>query len=38
VALAGGHSVDIPSLGYADDTTVLTNSLENMRVQNDWVL
>jgi len=35
--LKDGHSVSIPSLGYADDTTVLTNSLESMRIQNDWV-
>lgn len=27
----------IPSLGYADDTAVLSNTLASMRVQNDWV-
>ena len=30
-------SASIPSLGYADDTTVLTNTLASMRIQNDWV-
>ena len=29
--------VSLPSLGYADDTTVLTDSLDNMRIQNEWV-
>ena len=37
ITLRDGHTVSIPSLGYADDTSVLTNSLESMRVQNDWV-
>lgn len=37
ITLRGGHSASIPSLGYADDTTVLTNSLASMRVQNEWV-
>ena len=37
LTLQDGHSASIPSLGYADDTTVLTNSLASMRVQNDWV-
>ena len=32
-----GLSVGIPSLGYADDTTVLANTLEDLRVQNEWV-
>ena len=32
-----GASASIPSLGYADDTTALTNTLPNLRVQNDWV-
>ena len=27
----------LPSLGYADDTTVLTSSLPDLRIQNDWV-
>lgn len=31
------EAVYLPSLGYADDTTVLTNSLVDLRVQNDWV-
>ena len=29
--------MEIPSLGYADDTAVITNSLEDLRIQNDWV-
>ena len=33
----GGASAAIPSLGYADDTAVLANTLPNLRVQNDWV-
>ena len=35
--LQGGHTASIPSLGYADDTTTLTNTLAAMRAQNDWV-
>ena len=35
--LRGGHTASIPSLGYADDTATLTNTLAAMRVQNDWV-
>ena len=27
----------LPSLGYADDTAVLANSLPSLRIQNDWV-
>lgn len=30
-------SIYLPSLGYADDTTVLTSSLADLRIQNDWV-
>ena len=30
-------STYLPSLGYADDTTVLTSSLPDLRIQNDWV-
>ena len=30
-------TMDVPSLGYADDTSVLTNTLDDLRVQNDWV-
>ena len=37
ITLRGGHTASIPSLGYADDTSILTNSLASMRVQNDWV-
>lgn len=37
IKLHGGHAASISSLGYADDTSVLTNSLESMRIQNDWV-
>ena len=37
IKLHGGHAASISSLGYADDTPVLTNSLESMRIQNDWV-
>jgi hypothetical protein len=29
--------VELPSLGYADDTASITNTLEDVRVQNDWV-
>ena len=32
-----GASASIPSLGYADDTAVLANTLPNLRVQNEWV-
>ena len=32
-----GQSVLLSSLGYADDTTVLTNTLADMQVQNEWV-
>src|SRR4029078_8682993 len=32
-----GDTVDLDSLGYADDTAALANSLANLRVQNDWV-
>ena len=32
------REVYIPSLGYADDTGVLANSLPNLQVQNQWVL
>jgi ribonuclease HI len=34
-----GHpkSVYLPSLGYADDTTTLTNSLVNLSIQHKWV-
>ena len=32
-----GHSVYLASLGYADDTTVLTTSLEDLSAQNRWV-
>jgi hypothetical protein len=37
ITLRGSQTALIPSLGYADDTSVLTNSLASMRVQNDWV-
>jgi hypothetical protein len=29
--------VELPSLGYADDTAAITNTLDDLRVQNDWV-
>ena len=32
-----GESIYLPSLGYADDTTLFTNTLADMRIQNDWV-
>jgi len=32
-----GEIVELPSLGYADDTTVLANSLADLSIQNDWV-
>ena len=32
-----GMSVYLASLGYADDTTVLANTLAALRIQNDWV-
>ena len=35
--LQGGQAASIPSLGYADDTATLTNTLAAMRVQNEWV-
>ena len=33
----GSVSVYLPSLGYADDSAVLTNSLEDLHHQNEWV-
>jgi len=34
----GAHdSASLPSLGFADDTAVLANTLANLRVQNEWV-
>ena len=35
--MRNGGSASIPSLGYADDTAVLANSLPSLRIQNDWV-
>jgi len=35
--LGDGVDVSVPSLGYADDTSALTNTLAAMRIQNDWV-
>jgi hypothetical protein len=32
-----GRRLQIPSLGFADDTATLTNTLEDLRVQNEWV-
>lgn len=32
-----GESVYLPSLGYADDTTVLASTLRDLCVQNGWV-
>jgi hypothetical protein len=29
--------VELASLGYADDTAATTNTLDDLRVQNDWV-
>ena len=37
MALGNGVQMDLPSLGYADDTSALTNTLADLRVQNDWV-
>ena len=37
MSFLGGASAAIPSLGYADDTAVLANTLPDLRVQNDWV-
>jgi ribonuclease HI len=31
------NHVYLPSLGYADDTTVVCNTLVDLKVQNDWV-
>ena len=31
------QTIEVASLGYADDTNVLTNSLADLRVQNEWV-
>ena len=33
----GPTSVYLPSLGYADDSAAMSNSLEDLRQQNDWV-
>jgi len=35
--LPGGGEEYLPSLGYADDTTINAGSLEDLRVLNDWV-
>jgi exonuclease III len=35
--ISDGDVLSLPSLGYADDTTVLTSTLDDLRVQNDWV-
>jgi exonuclease III len=35
--LHDGVTMVVPSLGYADDTSVLTNTLFDLRQQNDWV-
>jgi exonuclease III len=35
--LPDGASESLPSLGYADDTNALTNTLAALRTQNDWV-
>ena len=29
--------IEVSSLGYADDTGILTNSLPDLKLQNDWV-
>ena len=34
---ACGQPLDISSLGFADDTAVLTNNLADLKVQNEWV-
>ena len=31
------ESIYIPSLGYADDTTIIAQSLIDLKIQNDWV-
>lgn len=31
------NHIYLPSLGYADDTTVICNTLIDLKVQNDWV-
>ena len=31
------NSLYLPSLGYADDTTVICNTLDDLKIQNDWV-
>ena len=31
------ESVEVAGLGYADDTNILTNSLPNLFIQNEWV-
>jgi hypothetical protein len=33
----GMGDVELPSLGYADDTATITNTLDDLHVQNDWV-
>src|SRR5665647_1128184 len=30
-------TIELPSLGYADDTNALANTLADLRIQNDWV-
>jgi hypothetical protein len=35
--LGARDSASLPSLGFADDTAVLANTLPNLRVQNEWV-
>ena len=31
------NNIYLPSLGYADDSTVICNTLEDLKVQNEWV-
>ena len=35
--LSSSAAVDLASLGYADDTAALANTLADLRIQNDWV-
>jgi len=37
VIKGAGWQIELPSLGYADDTAALTNSLADLQVQNEWV-
>jgi exonuclease III len=38
LSYGGAEDIYLPSLGYADDTTIVTNTLPDLRRQHEWVL